>query len=95
MSSDEELETNFTSGKEKELEDLLSKLDFISNIQEDEIIYVNSLSKAGHSWSTSMHRTLVNCGGLCLVLFTKMHPTHKIKTIYTTVSYLRLLEIKF
>ena len=61
---DNEIETNFMSGQENELQDLLSRLDFISNLKEGEIIYVNGLSKTKCNWRTSLYRTFMNVGGL-------------------------------
>jgi len=56
--------TDFMNGREKELLELVSKLDFIANLKEDEIMYVNSLSKSEHGWGTSFHRSICNLGGL-------------------------------
>ena len=64
MSSDEETGTDFMSGREKELLELVSKLDFIANLKEDEIMYVNSLSKSEYGWGASFYRSICNFGGL-------------------------------
>jgi len=64
MASDDETGTDFMNGREKDLLELVSKLDFIANLKEDEIMYVTSLSKSDHNWGTSFHRTICNLGGL-------------------------------
>ena len=51
-------------GREKELLELVSKLDFIANLKEDEVMYVNGLSKSNYSWGTSLYRSISNFGGL-------------------------------
>ena len=64
MSDDETTCTDFMNGREKELLELVSKLDFIANLKLDEVMYVNSLSKSDYGWGTSLHRSICNLGGL-------------------------------
>ncbi len=64
MSDDETTGTDFMHGREKDLLELVSKLDFIANLKEDEVMYVNNLSKCGYGWGTSLHRSICNFGGL-------------------------------
>jgi hypothetical protein len=64
MASDDESGTDFMNGREKELLELVSKLDFIANLKEDEVMYVNGLSKSEYGWGTAFHRTICNLGGL-------------------------------
>lgn len=64
MASDDETGTDFMNGREKELLELVSKLDFIANLKEDEVMYVNGLSKSEYGWGTALHRTICNLGGL-------------------------------
>ena len=64
MSDDETTVTDFMHGQEKELLELVSKLDFIANLKEDEVMYVNNLSKSQYGWGTSLHRSICNFGGL-------------------------------
>jgi hypothetical protein len=64
MIDDEITCTDFMHGREKELLELVSKLDFIANLKENEIMYVNGLSKSEHGWRTSLYRSIYNVGGL-------------------------------
>jgi len=64
MADDEMTCTDFMHGREKELLELVSKLDFIANLKEDEVMYVNGLSKSEHCWGTSLYRSICNLGGL-------------------------------
>nr|QBK85685.1 MAG: uncharacterized protein LCMAC101_02800 [Marseillevirus LCMAC101] len=63
MSDDETTGTDFMNGQEKDLLELVSKLDFIANLKLDEVMYVNSLSKSEYGWGTSLHRSICNLGG--------------------------------
>ncbi len=63
-SDDETTGTDFMHGREKDLLELVSKLDFIANLKEDEVMYVNGLSKSEYGWGTSLHRSICNFGGL-------------------------------
>ncbi len=62
--SDEETSTDFMHGREKELLELVSKLDFIANLKEGEVMYVNGLSKSEYGWGTSLYRSIRNFGGI-------------------------------
>jgi len=61
--SDDETGTDFVNGREKDLLDLVRKLDFIANLKEDEVIYVNSLSKSECGWEATLYRSIYNFGG--------------------------------
>lgn len=67
MLDDEMAGTDFMHGQEKELLELISKLDFIANLKEDEVMYVNGLSKSNYYWGTSLYRSIRNLGGLWTV----------------------------